>query len=84
MAQKGYKVEYTFSSRNDIRNMKKYILDNFKYRELGENFSKKIREAVNGLKVLPTIHNTTGFVYRDYDIYEATSYIFIVLYCLMK
>lgn len=69
MAQKKYKIEYTLASRNDIRNMKKYILDNFCYRELGDNFSKKIRQATNGLKTMPKGHNVTGFVYRGYDIY---------------
>ena len=33
-----YKVQYTHSSRDDLRNMKKYILQRFCYRELGENF----------------------------------------------
>lgn len=67
--QKNYKIKYTYSSRDDIRGMKKYILDNFKYRELGENFTKKIKAAVNGLKTFPTGHNTTGIRYRGYDIY---------------
>lgn len=65
--QKKYRIKYTYSSRDDIR--KKYILDNFKYRELGENFTKKIKTAVDGLKILPTSHNTTGIRYREYDIY---------------
>lgn len=34
-----YRIEYTFSSRDDMRKMKRYILDTFKYRELGENFT---------------------------------------------
>ncbi len=46
--RKKYKIKYTYSSRDDIRGMKKYILDNFKYRELGENFTKKIKTAVDG------------------------------------
>ena len=66
---KKYKVKYTYSSRDDIRGMKKYILDNFKYRELGENFTKKIKTAVDGLKSLPESHNTTGILYRGYNIY---------------
>ncbi|MCM1058273.1 MAG: type II toxin-antitoxin system RelE/ParE family toxin [Firmicutes bacterium] len=49
--------------------MKKYILENFKYRELGENFTKKIKTAVNGLRTLPGVHNITGIRYRGYDIY---------------
>ncbi|MBD5453077.1 MAG: type II toxin-antitoxin system RelE/ParE family toxin [Lachnospiraceae bacterium] len=67
--QKKYKIKYTYSSRDDIRGMKRYILDNFKYRELGENFTKKIKTAVDGLRAFPTGHNTTGIRYRGYDIY---------------
>lgn len=67
--QKKYKIKYTYSSRDDIRGMKKYILDNFKYRELGENFTKKIKTAANSLRTLPTGYNTTGIRYREYDIY---------------
>ena len=67
--QKKYKIKYTYSSRDDIRGIKRYILDNFKYRELGENFTKKIKAAVEGLKVFPRGHNTTGIRYRGYDIY---------------
>lgn len=67
--QKKYKIKYTYSSRDDIKGMKKYILDNFKYRELGENFTKKIKAGVDGLKVFPLGHSTTGMHYRGYDIY---------------
>lgn len=67
--QKKYRIKYTYSSRNDIRGIKKYILDNFKYRELGENFTKKIKAAVDGLRILPTGYNMTGIRYRGYDIY---------------
>ncbi len=67
--QKKYKIKYTYSSRDDIRGMKKYILDNFKYRELGENFTKKIKTAVDGLRAFPGGHNATGINYRGYDIY---------------
>lgn len=69
MKQDRYKVEFTFSGREDMRKMKRYILDTFKYRELGENFTKKMKEATEGLKVLPTGFDTVGFQYRGYDIY---------------
>lgn len=67
--QKKYRIKYTYSSRNDIREMKKCILDNFKYRELGENFTKKIKMAADGLRTLPAGYNTTGIRYRGYNIY---------------
>lgn len=62
--QKKYKIKYTYSSRDDIRGMKKYILENLKYRELGENFIKKIKTAVDSLKAFPR-----GIHYRGHDIY---------------
>lgn len=64
-----YKIEYTFSSRDDIKKMKKYILENFKYRELGENFTKRMKEAARQLKTLPEGYDTVGFQYCGYDIY---------------
>ena len=69
MKKDKYKIEYTFSSLDDMRKMKKYILDTFKYRELGENFTKKMKEATEGLKTLPTGFDTVGFQYRGYDIH---------------
>lgn len=67
--RQNYKIEYTHSSRRDIQRMKKYILDTFKYRELGENFTKKMKEAARGLKIMPTGFDTVGFQYRGYDIH---------------
>ena len=69
MQLKTYKIKYTNSSRYDMCGMKKYILDTFKYRELGENFTRKMKEATEGLKVMPTGFEAIGFQYRGYDIY---------------
>ena len=64
-----YKVKFTISGSNDVRKIKKYILDTFKYRELGENFTKKIKNVMEDLKILPTGFDTIGVQYRGYDIY---------------
>ena len=69
MGLKTYKIKYTDSSRFDMKEMKRYILETFKYRKLGENFTKKMKEAVASLKVLPVGFDTIGLRYRDYDIY---------------
>ena len=69
MKQGKYKIEYTHSSRDDIRARKWYILRKFKYREYAENFSKKMKAAAESLKTLPTGYDTTGFQYRGYDVY---------------
>ena len=65
MGKNKYRVEFTFSSREDMRNMKKYILDNFKYREIGESFSKKMRKATESLKTFPTGYDAVGFGIED-------------------
>lgn len=67
--KQSYKIEFAHSGRSDMRQMKKHILDTFKYRELGENFTKKMKEVARSLKTLPTGYDTVGFRYRGYEIY---------------
>jgi plasmid stabilization system protein ParE len=66
---KKYKVVIAQSGKLDVKEKKKFILEQFKYREYAENFSKKIKKAVLALDTLPTGYNKTGFSYRGYDIY---------------
>lgn len=69
MARRMFTVKYTYSSRDDIRAKKEYILREFKYKGLGIRFSEKIKKAVNQLKIFPNGYDTTGFKYRGYDIH---------------
>ena len=48
-----YKVLITDIAKEDIKEKKKYILRNFKYREYAEYFSRKIKKAVQELDTLP-------------------------------
>ena len=48
-----YKVLITDIAKEDIKEKKKYILRNFKYREYAEHFSRKIKKAVQELDTLP-------------------------------
>ena len=66
---KRYKVVIAQSGKNDVKNKKRYIIQNFKYREYAENFSTRIKKAAEELAVFPTSHQLTGFRYRGYDIY---------------
>lgn len=52
-----------------MRKMKRYILDTFKHRELGENFTTKMKAAAKELRMLPVGHKTVGFQYHGYDIH---------------
>ncbi len=64
-----------------MEEMKRYILENFKYRELGDNFTKKMTAAVKSLKSLPMGNNTIGFQYKGYDIHlkPYKSYLFFYI-----
>lgn len=66
---KGYKVVISQSGKNDVKNKKRYIIQNFRYREYAENFSSRIKKAAEELAIFPTGHYLTGFKYRGYDIY---------------
>ena len=77
---KKYKVVIAQSGKLDVKEKKKYILQQFKYREYAENFSKKIKKAVLALDTLPTGYNTTGFRYRGYDIYMKPCESYLLFY----
>lgn len=66
---KKYNVVIARSGKLDVKEKKKYILQQFRYREYAENFSKKIKKAILALDTLPTGYIATGFRYRGYDIY---------------
>ena len=66
---KRYKVVIAQSGKMDVMNKKRYIIENFRYREYAQNFSAKIKKAAQELDTLPTGYGTTGFQYRGYDIY---------------
>ena len=80
MDNKKYKVVIAQSGKLDVKEKKKYILQQFKYREYAENFSKKIKKAVLALDTLPTGYNTTGFRYRGYDIYMKPCESYLLFY----
>lgn len=69
MKQKKYKVVIAQSGKIDVREKKKYILQQFKYREYAENYSRRVKEAIKHLDTFPKGYDTTGFQYRGYDIY---------------
>lgn len=69
MQNRRYKVQIAESGKMDVKQKKRYILQQFRYREYAENFSQKIKKAVKKLDILPASHEDTGFQYRGYDIY---------------
>lgn len=82
MKWKKYKIEYTHRGRDDMRNIKRYILQKFKYREYAENFSKKMKAAAENLKTLPTGYDITEFRYKGYDIYMKPYHSYQIFYVI--
>lgn len=69
MTPKRYKVVIAQSGKMDVKDKKKHILQQFKYREYAENYSQRVKKAVMKLEVFPAGYEQTGFQYRGYDIY---------------
>lgn len=66
---KKYKILITKNALLDIKSIKQYILDNFKYREYAENFSKKIKKAIMQLDYFPKGYKDTGYLIEGLNIY---------------
>lgn len=66
---KKYKIVISRDALQDIKETKKYILDNFKYREYAENFSKRIKKAIRSLNPFAEAYEKTGFTIEKYEIY---------------
>ncbi len=82
MQQKKYEIEYTYSSRNDIRKIKEDILEYFKYREMGEDFMRKMKEAAGRIKMQPAAQEMTGFEHKGYDIYIRPYRAYLIFYII--
>ena len=61
-----------------MRDMKKYILRKFRYKELGMNFTQKMKKATRELTISSIGYRDTGLLYRGYIIYikPSQSYLF--------
>ena len=77
-----YRVLLSKDALDDIKVTKKYILTTFQYREYAENFSSKIKKAINELSVFPTGYESTGYIIEGLEIYfkpYSTYLIFFVI-----
>lgn len=66
---KKYKVILSKDAVQDIKDNKSYILKKFKYREYAENFSKKIKKAINSLTPFAEGYEKTGYVIEGLEVY---------------
>lgn len=77
-----YKIVIAESAKRDIKETKRYILNNFKYREYGEAFTKKIKTAIMQLEYFPKGHSKTDFTYKSYAIYMKPYDEYLLLYTI--
>lgn len=64
-----YKIILSKDALQDIKSTKKYILTTFKYREYADNFSKKIKAAIQNLNPFAEGYEKTGYVIESLTIY---------------
>lgn len=77
-----YKIILSKDALQDIKNTKKYILTTFKYREYADNFSKKIKTAIQNLNPFAEGYEKTGYVIEEFTIYykpHSTYLIFFIV-----
>ena len=79
-----YKIRYTYNARDDIAGIKRYILEHFKYRQLVDNFKKKMQKAEKGLTTFPDGNEPSGFVYRGYTIFMKLNSTYLIFYVVDK
>lgn len=68
---KKYKIVISKNALLDIKSTKKYILDTFKYREYAENFSKKIKTAIEELDSFPKGYEATRYVIEGLSVFSS-------------
>lgn len=69
MSLKNYKLEFTESAKNDLKNFKMYILKQFKYKKYGDNFDLKMQGAYKFIKTINNHIKPLKIKYRGYDVY---------------
>ncbi|MDR1771264.1 MAG: type II toxin-antitoxin system RelE/ParE family toxin [Hungatella sp.] len=77
-----YKIRLTSDARNDIAQIKRYILSTFKYRETAEVFSKNIRYVISKLSPFSKTYTKTGLLIQGLEVYykpHSTYLIFFVV-----
>ena len=75
-----FKVILADSAKEDIKVRKRFILNHFLSRDLAENFSAKIKSAIQKLDTFPAAYKSTGFVYRGYKIYLKPRSTYLIFY----
>jgi len=66
---KHYHVSIASSAVADIKNIRQYILDTFRYEAYAKDFSRKIADAIEKMNIFPLAYPKSGFVLEGYEIH---------------
>ena len=66
---KQYRVSIAASAVADIKNIRQYILDTFRYEVYAKDFSRKISDAIEKMNIFPLAYPKSGFVLEGYEIH---------------
>lgn len=80
MALFNYRLNFAKSARNDQKEIKRYIIREFGYREYGKNFDAKMKSAANVIKNAASHIRPTSLYYRGYNIYMMVHKTYLFFY----
>lgn len=66
---KNYKIRLSADAKNDIAQIKRYLLKKFHYRETAEAFSKNIKQAILSLNPFAEAYPKTGLFIQDLEVF---------------
>lgn len=75
-----YRLVFARSAREDQKALKRYILEEFKYRQYGKNFDAKMKSAAKTIKNAASHIRPTSLYYRGYNIFMMVHKTYLFFY----
>lgn len=82
--RKNFKIRLTPEARNDIAQIKKYILSTFKYHETAEAFSQKMKHAITKLSPFSDAYAKTGLSIQNYEAYYKPFSTYLIFFVIQE
>ena len=79
-----YNLVISKEALNDISSFKRYILRKFKYREYADNFSMKIKQAIQKINIFPKANKKTEYKIEGLDIYYKPIDTYLIFFVMDK
>ena len=79
-----YNIVLSKEALKDISSFKRYILKKFKYREYADNFSIKIKQAIQKINIFPKANKKTEYRIEELDIYYKPFDTYLIFFAIDK